>query len=256
MVMGSFAATRVVSLAQSITQMIYQLGSAETLVGCTSFCPNPSNKVEVVATAVDANVEKIMTLKPDVVIVTTLTKPQTIETLQKVGIRVVSFDYPKSFDDICNQFLMVARELKKENQAAQIMKEQKSRLESIRTKVSMESKPNVFLEIGVKPLFTVVPNTFMDDLITFSGGRNIAHDLKSGSITRESVLLRNPDYIFVVTMGVIGEEEKNVWLNYKSINAAKKKQVFILDSNKACTPTPQDFVDTLEEMVRIMNRKK
>ena len=91
----------------------------------------------------------------------------------------------------------------------------------------------------------------MDDFVTFSGGTNIASELKSGSITREYVLKQNPDIIFIVTMGIVAEEERDTWLKYPSVSAAKSKQIFILDSDKTCSPTPVLFVDALEEMIRL-----
>ena len=66
-------------------------------------------------------------------------------------------------------------------------------------------------------------NTFMNDFITFAGGENIASDLTRGTITRESVLLRNPDVIVIVTMGILAEEEKDRWASSKQLNAAKNK---------------------------------
>ena len=91
----------------------------------------------------------------------------------------------------------------------------------------------------------------MDDYITYAGAQNIAFDFTIGSITRESVLLRNPDVIFIVSMGIIGEEEKKNWEKVKELNASKNKKIFILDSDKACTPTPVTFVETLETIINL-----
>jgi iron complex transport system substrate-binding protein len=110
----------------------------------------------------------------------------------------------------------------------------------------------VFFELGAKPIFTVIPNTFMDDYISFAGGENIASDLKSGTITRESVLARNPDVIFIVTMGIVGTDEKSTWGKYKDISASKAGKIFIVDSNKACSPNPVIFVDVVEQIITLM----
>lgn len=92
----------------------------------------------------------------------------------------------------------------------------------------------------------------MDEYITKAEAVNIASDLTSGAITRESVIIRNPDIIFIVTMGVAGEEEKKTWQNIKEIEAAKSNKIFIIDSNKACLPTPVTFVETLDTMIHLM----
>ena len=70
----------------------------------------------------------------------------------------------------------------------------------------------------------------MDDYITYAGGINIASDMKRGTITRESVLLRNPDVIVLVTMGNVSEDEKKTWEKYHYLNATKNKKIFSIDS--------------------------
>jgi iron complex transport system substrate-binding protein len=78
--------------------------------------------------------------------------------------------------------------------------------------------------------------------------------LTKGSVTRELVLVRDPDYLFIVTMGLVSQEELKIWNQYKNLKAVRNKHVFLLDPEKACTPTPVNFVDTVEEMIRLMWR--
>jgi iron complex transport system substrate-binding protein len=92
----------------------------------------------------------------------------------------------------------------------------------------------------------------MDDYITFSGGRNIAAGFTKGTITRESVVLHNPDVIFIVTMGIVGPEEKTIWESYPNLNATKNKKIFIIESAKACVATPQNFSETLEQIIHLI----
>ncbi len=254
-IMSSYAQTynRIVSLSRVITQNIYLLGANDKLVGCTSYCEMAINdKKEVIASAIDVNVEKVIMLNPDLVIATTITKPETIETLKKVGIKVVTFPTTKSYDDICQNFKQIAAFTGKSLAADQIITAQRHRLDSIIGTIPKGTKPKVFFEIGTKPIFTVMPNTFMDDFITFSGGVNVASDLTRGTITRESVLLRNPDVIIIVTMGVLGDEERNNWYSCKQLNAAKNKKIFIIDSDKACSPSPVTFIDVVEEIIKLI----
>jgi iron complex transport system substrate-binding protein len=56
-------------------------------------------------------------------------------------------------------------------------------------------------------------------------------------------------------MGNVGEEEKRNWMNYSSINAVKTKQIFIVDSNIACSPTPDHFTQTLEIFLNFLYKK-
>jgi len=205
-----------------------------------------------VANAMSVNLEKTLTLKPDLVFASSLNKPETIDNLKKLGIQVVFQPYPKSFEEICSYFIQIGEKIGQSEKAKEIVKQQKARLEKLRASIPKGSNPEVFIQIGAKPLFCAVPNTFMDDFITFAGGKNCAVGLNNGGVTREFVLKQNPDVIFIVTMGIVAEEERDVWLGYPALSASKRKKIFVLDADKTCSPTPILFVDALEEMIRLM----
>jgi iron complex transport system substrate-binding protein len=233
--------------------MLYLLGIQDQLVGCTSYCEEAiKDNKSIVASAMEVNVEKVFLLKSDLVVTTDLTKPSIIEALENIGIKVYVFPTPKSYTEICSQLVEIARLTDKQAIAKAIIEKQRLRLTLIKKSIPKGKKPKVFFEIGAKPLFTVIPNTFMDDYITYAGGENIASDLKSGTISRESVLMRNPDIIFIVTMGLAGTEEKTIWNSYQNISASKNGKVFIIDSNKACSPSVVSFVDIVEQFVKRM----
>jgi iron complex transport system substrate-binding protein len=245
-------AKRIVSLVPWITKSLYLMGEQNRLVGCTSYCPVvATDEIPVVATAVTVNLEKTLMLKPDLVFASSLIKPETIDNLKKLGIKVEYLPYPKSFDEICTDFIRIGELVGQVVKAKTIVAQQKERLAKLKAGIPLGKHPKIFIQIGAKPLFCAVPNTFMDDFVSFSGGTNIASELKNGSITREYVLKQNPDVIFIVTMGIVGEEERDTWLKYPSLSASKSKHIYILDSDKTCSPTPVLFVDALEEMLRL-----
>jgi len=253
MIVQAQQAKRIVSLVPWVTKSLYLMGEQSRLVGCTSFCPvEASDHIPVVANAMSVNIEKTFTLKPDVVIASSLNKPETIDNLKKLGIKVVMQPYPKSFDEICTYFVQIGDLVGQGAKARQIVDQQKARIAKLKAGIPSGKTPNLFIQIGAKPLFCAVPGTFMEDFIRFSGGRNIAEELKLGSVTREYILKQNPDVIFIVTMGIVAEEEKDTWLSYQSLSASKSKKIFILDADKTCSPTPILFVDALEEMIGLM----
>jgi iron complex transport system substrate-binding protein len=243
---------RIVSLAPSITKELESLNMTENIVGATSYCDiSKKNKELIVGTATEVNIEKILLLNPDIVIASGLTKQTTINTLKNNGIAVHFIKKLQSFDDICNQAIELGKLVGKANLALSIVSRSKQRVDSMQSLIpSRDNKLKVFFQIGAKPIFTVIPNTFMDDYIIFSGCENLAADLDKGTITRESVLRRNPDIIFIVTMGIVGNEEKKTWEGYAELNAVKSNKIFIIDSNIACTPTVLSFTETLEQVIK------
>lgn len=229
------------------------MGAQHKLIGCTSYCMvNQQDHITVIGNAVKVNMEKILSLQPDLVLTTELTSPETIAMLKKSGIKYKVFNSPVNFKGICDQFLETAKLLGKEPEAKRIISSEQAKLDSLKKKVSKQPKLRIFIELGAKPLFAVIPNTFMHDYIVFIGGVNIATDMNTGIISRESVLLKNPDIIFITTMGATGSEEIETWMQYKKLNAAKNKKIFTLDSNIACTPCPDSFTRTIEIMISMI----
>lgn len=238
---------RIISLAPSLTKSIYYLDSDHLLVGRTSFCyTEKKDKSEIVATALTVNLEKVITLQPDLVLVTPITDPETIEMIKKAGIKVEVFDTTKSFDEICNQFERMGELLGKVDLAKEINLNSNEQVYKIKSSYFSDSPMNFFFQIGAKPLFTVLENTYMNDYITFSGGSNIAEGLKRGTLTREFVLSKDPDVIIIVTMGIIGEEEMTNWRNFPFLKAVKNNRIFLIDADTATMPNPIDFLSTLQ----------
>ena len=249
---------RIISLGPSITESIFLLGLEDRLIGVTQYCERPpqAKRKEKVGNVIEVNTEKIMTLKPDLVLATSLTNPKSIEKLKSSGIRVVKFSSPKNFEELCEQFLMLGRITGHERTAEKIIEEVKARVSLLRGKVDGLSRPRVFIQVGAKPLFTVTGDSFVNDFIRFAGGVNIAQDLRSGLFSREEVLRNDPDIIIIVTMGISGVNEKEIWERYRTLKAVRENRIFIMDSYKLCSPTPLSFVEMLEEMIRIFHPEK
>ncbi|MFA9392988.1 MAG: ABC transporter substrate-binding protein [Prolixibacteraceae bacterium] len=250
-------AQRIVSLAPSLTKNIYFLGAQDQLLGCTNYCTEAlADGKEVVASAIKVNVEKTVSLHPDLVLVTTITSPETIAMLKKLGVLVEVFETPKNFKEICDQFIRLGQLTDHQEKAKEIIQQTTDKINALKSTISTENQPNVFFQIGADPIFTVLANTFMNDYITLAGGENIAGELKHGTMTRESVLVKNPEYIFIVTMGMTGDSEKQIWQRFDDLAATQQHNIFIVDAEKACSPTPITFADTFENIVHCMNQQR
>ena len=249
-------AEKIVSLAPSLTKNIYYLEAQSQLVGCTSYCTEAlAENKEAVASAIKVNIEKTISLQPDLIIVTTITASETIKLLENFDIQVEVFSSPKDFTQICEQFKRLGKLVGKEEMAKQIIDKSAQTVNRIKASFSNEPSKEILFQIGAEPIFTVLPNTFMNDYITFTNGQNIASGKIGGTLTREFVLMKNPAYIFIVTMGIVGEEEKKVWEAFEDLNAAKNQHIYIVDADKACSPTPVTFAETLETVANFMHQQ-
>lgn len=248
---------KIISLAPAITEELYLLGVNEKIVGVTTYCKKPleAQNKEKIGTVMIPNIEKIVSLKPDLVLDLSMTYPRQIERLKNIGVRVVQFSQPKGFLEICSQFLVLGKIVQKEKEAEQIVTTAKNKVDSLRKDIKRLQKPKVFIQIGAEPLFTVTKDSFINDFIKYAGGINVASGAKTGIYSREDVIRKNPDVIIIVTMGMMGESEKKIWQKYKFLNATKNNRIYIIDSYKVCSPTPVSFVEALEEIIGFLYTK-
>ncbi len=244
--------TRIISLAPSITRNLHFLNADNLLVGCTSFCKTPDIEVPVVATAIDVNLERIISLKPDLVFYTSLTKTADVEMMKKLGIKTINCATPRSWEKIGSQFVEIGSLIGKAELAKSIVNNQQQKLDSIEALIPNGNNTKIFIEVGAKPLFGAIPNTYMQDFITLVGAENILNDMKHGTVTREKVLMENPDVIILVTMGLVSEDEKDIWKSFEQLNAAKNNRIYIIDADRACQPTPVDFTESVLEIYNLI----
>jgi len=247
---------RIIPLGPAITEQLYILGVGDKIIANTIYCTRPpdAEKKEKIGTVVEQNIEKIISLKPDLVIATSLTNPRTIKKLKDLGIKVVSFIYAKSFDELCEHFIELGKIVGKKKESKEIVKRAKKEVENIYKKTKNLKKQKVIVQIGAKPLFVATKDSFINDFIKFAGGKNLGPK-GSGIYSREKILRQNPDVIIITTMGIAGEEEKKIWQKYKTLNAVKNNRIYIVDAHKLCSPTPISFVETLKEIVGILHPK-
>lgn len=246
---------RIVSLGPSITEGLYLLGAGDRIVGVTTYCIKPpqATKKEKIGSVTEVDVEKIANLKPDLVIATSLTSQKAKEKLKGLGIKVVDFSLPRDFSDLCEKFLMLGRIVGKGSEAEDIVRKANREIDTIRNRLKGLPKPKVFIQVGARPLFTMTKDSFVNDLIELAGGINIAGEARGGLYSREKVIERNPDVIIIMTMGIVGEEEKRIWQMYRTLKAVRDNRIYIMNSYKIGSPTPVTFVETLKEMAGLLH---
>ena len=218
--------------------------------------PQDAEKKIKIGNLAEMDLEKVYKLKPDLVLATPMADQKQIKKLQNLGIKVQLFQYARSYQDLCDQLLLLGKLIGKEKEAKQIIDNQWLKIKSIQKKIKTENKPKIFLQIGVNPLFTINKDSFINDYINFAGGINIAKDAHSGIYSREQVVKLNPDIILITTMGIEGNKEQSNWEKYKTINAVKNNHIYILDKYQVCSPSVISFVNTLKVIKGIIDNVK
>lgn len=246
---------RIISLAPSTTEILFALGLDERIVGVSSFCNYPleaKNKEKVGAFS-SPNIEKILSLKPDIIFCTGLQQSPAAKKLKKLGMRVCVSD-PLNIEELFNSIRKIAFLTHTQERAEGLINKMKQDIDQIRTRlkdISLESKPKVFVEIWSHPLMTAGKGSLIDELITLAGGINIAYDTDKtySYFTAENVIKRNPDCII---LGYMQEEVPLKMLKqrfgWQEIAAVKNNRVYNdIDPDLLFRPGPR-LTDGLKEI--------
>jgi iron complex transport system substrate-binding protein len=253
-----YPAKRIISLAPSITEILFALGLDEEVAAITNFCDYPEtvlNKPRI-GGFVNPDIEKIVSLKPDLIIgIRDGNRIDTVHRLNDSGFPVYLID-PKGFDGVMRTIKNIGDVVGREKESKRMIKEMVNKREKIMTLTQSLSKPKVFFQLGDAPMVTVGKGTLADDLIRLAGGRSISEDesVSYPVYSIETVLLKAPEIIIMTSM----DSKKNSphlvkkWESWKSIPAVRTNSIYVIDSNLVDRPTLR-IVEGLEALVRIIH---
>ncbi|MFH2011415.1 MAG: cobalamin-binding protein [Pseudomonadota bacterium] len=249
---------RIVSLAPSITETLYYLNLGGRIVGVTEFSNYPfeAKGKPNVGSYINLNIEKIISLKPDLIIaIADGNKKGAVDTLERLGYSVYAIN-PRCVKDIFRTIENIGKITGCTDRAKRLINGLKSRVTYIESRTKWTERPKVFFQIGINPVVTVGKNTYHNDLITMAGGLNIAgkDKTKYPQYSLEEILLNTPDIIIISSMYRGGgfERNKKNWMKWKNIPAVKNGRIYIIDSDLVDHPSPR-IIDGLEELARMIH---
>lgn len=193
---------RIVSLSPALTENVFALGLGDRLVGVTAYCNRPpeAQKIEKVGDAFNVNLEKIVALKPDLVLCagTKDFQAQYVKDMERLGIPTY-VSGPSTVKEVLADLENLARVLGVEKKGRELVQKLQKEIDEISSSIKDSGKrPRVFVVLD-KDLWTVGPGSFIDDVISIAGGQNVVKDVKQQylQISMEELLAKNPDVILV-----------------------------------------------------------
>lgn len=191
-------AKRAVSLMPSYTEIIFELGAGGDLVGVTNFCdwPPEAGKIERTGDYLRPNIEKIYSLKPDVVFAGGWARGTMAKKLSSLGIKVVSLPGEKSVSDILNTVRLIAAELRVKKEGGKLVK----KLSALAPKQKKGRRVKVYIEADAGG-WTTGGLSFISDAVSLAGGKNVFAKEKRGyfQATWEEVLLMDPEAVILLS---------------------------------------------------------
>jgi iron complex transport system substrate-binding protein len=252
------SAKRIVSMAPSITEILFALGLNEEIVGVTDFCDYPEAALTKprIGGFVNPSIEMIVSLKPDLIIATRDgNRKETIRRLSDLGFSVYVVN-PKGFDGVMKTIQNIGEIVGRQDESRRTIKDMTTRKEKVVRLTSSLPKPKVFFQVGNAPIITVGRGTLADDLIHLAGGKSISRNetLSYPLYSIETILSKAPEIIIMSSMGSTKDYSNLIkkWQNWKSLPAVKKNAIYVVDSNLVDRPTSR-IVEGLEEMLKIIH---
>ncbi len=249
---------RLIPLAPNLTEILYALGLGDRVVGVTTHCnypPEVSLKPRV-GSYISLNIEKIISLSPDLVIGTVDgNEHYVLDLLEQARIKAF-FVNPRTVNQVMEAILMIGRACGAVERAGELSGRLSQRVDRVLGLIGSRKRPLVFLQIHVHPIMTVNRNTVHHDLIHLAGGINMTAEeaITYPRISLEEVIRSKPDVIVISSMERGGKFEtaKQEWLKWKSIPAVQEKRVHLIDSDLIDRPSPR-LIEGLEMMARFIH---
>jgi iron complex transport system substrate-binding protein len=251
------APTRIVSLAPSVTEILFAIGLDEQIVGVTEFCdypPEAKQKPKVGYT--QPNIEVIVTLQPDLVLAPrAFLRADLLVKLEQLKIPTFIVD-PESFEEIPSRIQTIGRIVNRSASADVVAKVMRERIAAIRSKTEALSRVRVLYVLNSQPLITVGPGSFIHQVIGFAGGVNIASNasVPYPRLNMEAVLKEDPE-IIVFPIGKsegIPQGDQQLWRQWTSLSAVKQGQLHQIPADLLNRPGPR-IVEGLERLARIIH---
>ncbi|MFZ0483835.1 MAG: cobalamin-binding protein [Desulfobacterales bacterium] len=249
---------RVISLAPSITEIVFALNQGHRLQGVTTYSDFPSEAVKLpkVGSYVHLDLEKIVALKPDLCIAIKDGNPRMIaQRIESLKIPVYAVN-PNNLETIMKTVLEVGALLNAKDQADRLVQNMELRIQKVKSLVAKSThRPRVFFQIGVSPIVSVGTHTFIHELIDIAGGTNLAAGAISyPRFSRERVLALSPEIIIITSMArkALFEKVKAEWEKWPNMPAVRNRHIYVEDSNFFDRPTPR-LVDGLELLLRLIH---
>ena len=236
-------AQRIVSLAPSLTELIYAAGAFEKLVGVAEYSdfPPAAKELPIVGRFDILDIERIVQLNPDLVVAWQSGNPRTsVNRLRKLGLPVYIAE-PKSLASIPFHIERLALLAGTKLRAEESINGFRQKLKALHNQFGHQSPVTTFYQVWDVPLITAGGNELIDDIIRLCGGHNVFTNIKriAPKVSREAVLERNPEVIIASGMDIERPEWLDDWLRWPSINAVANNNLFFVPPELVQRHTPR-----------------
>ena len=225
---------RVVSLAPHLTELIFDAGAGELLVGVVehSDYPPEARALPRVGDAFRLDLERLANLDPDLILAWTGGTPDTVITqLRQSGYRVEAIEIsdPAGIADALERIGQLAGTA---DVAGRHAADFRNSFDQLEQEYSGRSPIRVFFQVSERPLFTVSSDQLIGKVIEACGGLNVFADLQqlAAVVSEESVVAADPQVILAPDQA--GDDPMARWRRFSRMTAVRDQQMFTVDGDQ------------------------
>lgn len=226
---------RIVSCAPNMTEIVFLLGAGNKLVGRTDYCDYPPEAagVESVGSLNNPNIEKIISLKPDVVLASNHFQKETLAVLENLRIPVYVGVVQKEYSEVYELVEKIGRIVDKDAEAGRLVEDMKKRIAEVARRVQTAvKKPKTYymISFGDEGDFTAGSGSFISYLIGAAGGENIGDEIQGWQYSVEALFRGDPD-IIIAGKNSGAKDLLPRTSPYRELRAVKEGRVYEIDND-------------------------
>lgn len=246
---------KIISVAPSVTELVYALGKGDELLGRTDYCDYPveAKVVQSIGSLTDPNIEKIIEIKPDIVIASTHFKDDVAKKLQDLGVKIVVIKDSKTIDGAYESINTLGQILNAQDKAQEVVDLNKKKIEEIKGKVKGSQTPKAYYVVGFGKTgdYTATGDTFIAEMLGLAGGKNIAQDATGWKFSLEKIIENDPEDI-IISKNFVMKDQFMSTDGYKELSAVKNNKVFEIDDNLVNRQGPR-IAEGVEALAKILH---
>lgn len=242
---------RIVSLAPSLTELVFAAGGGASLVGTSALSDYPpaARAIERIGDAGRLDVERVIALRPDLVLIWQRgNTSRELEQLEGAGIRLFRLE-PRRLDDVARAIERLGALLGHEREAALRANEMRAALDRLRAAHAGAAPVTVFYQVWRQPLMTINGKQLIDDILSLCGGRNVFASLTPlvPVISTEAVVGVDPEAILTASESAAATPWQRdpanpsfaPWLRHRGMTAVRRGWLYILNGDNISRQGPR-----------------
>jgi iron complex transport system substrate-binding protein len=249
---------RIISLAPSVTEVLYLLGAGDRLIGVTTHCdwPEDVKRKPRIGSLLNPNYETILAARPDLIVASTAGNDRaSVYRLAELGLPVF-VTAPRTVEGIFETTLALGRITDCEAEGKRLAAGIRARLQEVKRRLAGLPPTRAFFITWFDPLLAPGRKTFENDVLALAGVVSISASSEEfyPRYSLEQVVTKNPEAILTVFHPGNALPDLRRIAGWKSLEAVKRGRVYIL-SEVLQHPSPR-FVDGVEELARKLHPER